>query len=122
MQYLWQKQSFFPSCRLKHSPRKQRPKQAQNIHQIGPAPPQSESEDEYIFRLTRKKTKSPAVEVKINNITYTHLPLTSESIAVRYPKIFDGIGKLKDFKVKLHIDEISMNQKQIYDEERPDPF
>ena len=59
---------FAKVCRAKQSPQKQQgPRQAQNIRQIGSASPPSESDDEYLFTLTKKKTKSPAVEVKINN-------------------------------------------------------
>ena len=205
---------FSKVCRAKQFPPKQRPSQGKNIRQIShaSAPPQSESEDEYLFTLTTKKNKSPAVEVKINNCpvqmildtgastnivdqaTYNKLaakgkirlqksdaslfaynmdtplktlgkftatfeskhkvtvddihvisgnagcllsyktasdlmlitlhintvdncPLNSEYIAARYPQIFDGIGKLKDFEVKLHIDEtvppVAQNARRI---------
>lgn len=44
-------------------------------------------------------------------------PLTSEYVAARYPQIFDGIGKLKDFEVKLHIDStgppVAQNTRRI---------
>eukprot|EP00795_Rhopilema_esculentum_P007975 gene7975-13874_t len=60
---------FSKVCRAKQFPPKQRPSQGKNIRQISQAsaPPQSESDDEYLFTLTTKKNKSPAVEVKINN-------------------------------------------------------
>ncbi len=38
------------------------------------------------------------VDVKINN-------LTSPNLIQQYPSVFQGIGKLKDCEVKLHIDE-----------------
>ena len=60
---------FSKVCRAKIFPPKQCPSQGKNIRQIShaSAPPQSESDDEYLFTLTTKKNKSPAVEVKINN-------------------------------------------------------
>ena len=39
------------------------------------------------------------VDININAIS------TGHHIAGRYPGLFEGIGKLKDFEVKLHIDE-----------------
>ena len=39
------------------------------------------------------------VDVKINAIT------AGDELTQKYPTLFDGIGKLKDFEVKLHIDQ-----------------
>ena len=39
------------------------------------------------------------VNININTVSAGH------HIAEKYPGLFEGIGKLKDFEVKLHIDE-----------------
>ena len=28
----------------------------------------------------------------------------ASTLQVKYPKVFDGVGKLKDYKLKLHVD------------------
>ena len=42
---------------------------------------------------------SGVVDININAVS------TGHHIAEKYPGLFEGIGKLKDFEVKLHIDE-----------------
>ena len=43
--------------------------------------------------------------IALNLNTVTDKPLTSEQLQQRYPEIFNGLGQLQDFEVKLHIDE-----------------
>ena len=44
-------------------------------------------------------SKLGLVDVKVNNVA------TDSSLIEQYPSVFQGIGKLKNFEVKLHIDE-----------------
>jgi hypothetical protein len=46
-------------------------------------------------------TKLGVIEVKINKVANSIV----DHLAQQYPKIFDGIGKLKDYQAKLHIDD-----------------
>jgi len=43
------------------------------------------------------------VHINLNNITTTDV-ITLEQLTREYPKVFQGIGKLKNYEVKLHID------------------
>ena len=45
--------------------------------------------------------------------------ITKENIVERYPKLFDGLGLLKDYKLKLHIDKTI---KPVAQPMRPVPF
>ena len=44
-------------------------------------------------------SKLGLVDVKVNNVA------TDSNLIEQYPSVFQGIGKLKNFQVKLHIDE-----------------
>ena len=64
--------------------------------------------------MTKKDTGSilgfeSAVELKVlhiaNRTQQTCLSAGAQKICSRHPKLFQGIGKLKGTKVKLHIDE-----------------
>jgi len=67
--------------------------------------------------LLSYKTASDLLLITLNINAVNNCPLTSESVAARYPKIFDGIGKLKDFQFKSHIDEtvppVAQNARRI---------
>ena len=67
--------------------------------------------------LLSYKTTSDLLLITLNINAVNNFPLTSKSVAARYPKIFDGIGKLKDFQFKLHIDEtvppVAQNARRI---------
>ena len=46
------------------------------------------------------------IHIKVNQVhTKQSKPVTLQDLEDRYPAIFNGIGKLKDYVVKLHIDE-----------------
>ena len=45
------------------------------------------------------------IQIKLNAVkTGQSTPATTENLEAKYPKLFDGIGKLKDREIKLHID------------------
>eukprot|EP00795_Rhopilema_esculentum_P015552 gene15552-6817_t len=45
------------------------------------------------------------IQIKLNAVkTGQSTPATTENLEATYPKLFDGIGKLKDREIKLHID------------------
>ena len=44
------------------------------------------------------------VDVKIRNVT-TPGDITKSALIHQYPSVFQGVGKLKDYELKLHIDE-----------------
>ena len=46
------------------------------------------------------------IQIKVNKVhAKQSKPVTLQDLEDRYPAIFNGIGKLKDYVVKLHIDE-----------------
>ena len=73
--------------------------------------------------LLSYKTASDLLLITLSINPVNNCLLTSETVAARYPKIFDGIGKLKDFQVKLHIDEtvppVAQNAQRIPFHMRP---
>ncbi|XP_065064108.1 uncharacterized protein LOC135690472, partial [Rhopilema esculentum] len=45
------------------------------------------------------------IQIRLNAVkTGQSTPATTENLEANYPKLFDGIGKLKDREIKLHID------------------
>eukprot|EP00795_Rhopilema_esculentum_P001944 gene1944-17482_t len=45
------------------------------------------------------------IQIRLNAVkTGQSTPATTENLEAKYPKLFDGIGKLKDREIKLHID------------------
>lgn len=43
--------------------------------------------------------------ISIANAINEQLPTTDDDYQTQYPQLFQGIGRLKNFQVKLHIDE-----------------